>query len=116
MDCPGLFPEGCHGEADPCGSIAHLASAVSFGGVPAPPDLSPAEQLAKFVTEVGTESPFPIVAVFCVDNVDSLIEDRGTAFINESLAQLLAAIKEVLPSTSQIGQIQTTEFADYLYD
>lgn len=110
-ECPSLFPEGSHLEAIPVGSIAHLMSGLSFGGVAAGLNLMPAEQLNKTIAEVEAGAEFPVVAVFSVDNIDTLVQDRGTAFINESLAQLFAAMKEILPSACQIGQVQNTEFA-----
>jgi GGDEF domain-containing protein len=109
--CPSLFSQGSRLEAIPMGSISHLVSATTFGGVAPPLDLTPSEQLTKIIATADKSSPAPVVAVFSVDNVDSLVKQRGTAFVNATLAQLYAAIKETLQDASRIGQVQCTELA-----
>jgi diguanylate cyclase (GGDEF)-like protein len=110
-DPDSIFPEGSHLEAIPVGSITHLITSPSLGGLQTGLDLAPPEQLAARIKAAGSSETFPVVAVFVLSNVDDLLNARGTAFVNEALARLFAAMKEVLPSATLFGQLHSTELA-----
>ena len=113
--CQCLFPVGSHLESIPIGSISHLVSSTSFGGIAPILNLTPADQLTKVIASITREESVPLVASFSIDNVETLIKDRGTAFINEALAKLYESLTELLPVGSHLGLIQDTEFAAIAY-
>lgn len=110
-DSPVLFPVGSHLEAIPIGSIAHLASPSSFAGAAASLDIESSDQLASVIAAVKADDAFPVVSVYVIDNVQVLLQERGTAFVNEALSQLYQIVKSDMPHGAHIGQIQETEFA-----
>ncbi len=109
--CTSLFPLGCHLEAIPVGSISHLVSATTFAGVAPGLNLASSTQLRNAISPNKDEDQQLAIAVFSINDVETLLKQRGTAFVNQSLAKLFGAIKNHFPATTLIGQVQDTEFA-----
>jgi diguanylate cyclase (GGDEF)-like protein len=115
-ECHGLktIPIGSNLEAVPLGSISHLIG-QEYGISPfEEPNLVPAEKLLAIVTDAAERKLKPFVAVFVLNESDMVINERGTAFANEALANLFRSMKDELPANAKISQIKSIEFAVYL--
>jgi tetratricopeptide (TPR) repeat protein len=108
-----LFPVGSILEAVPVGTITHLLasddmiqSADSLIGDP--------NRLEDAVQRILKEGDQPLACVFALRNTNEIVEQRGTAFVNKTLAALYSAIFDYLPSSAIIGQISPDQFGAVL--
>ena len=105
---PGTFIVGSNLESIAMGSITHLISTDSFAGIVPGSNLSTAE---AFKTSLDSVKSPHAVAVFSLDALTEVAQQRGTAFVNAALAELYSSIKTTFPATLAISQIQNTDFA-----
>jgi GGDEF domain-containing protein len=116
QDLHASLPPGSHLELVPVGSIAHLLAPEPKLDVLRAPVLTPPEQLPKLVQEIANANIPTQAAIVALLDVNKLAKERGTAFVNTSLANLYKALREVFPIHKAIAQILPTQFAIVLSD
>jgi hypothetical protein len=105
----GLFPKDSRLEAVPVGSITHLilesGAPVEYAGR----EVARLSDLEGLVERIIQRKKLPTVIDVSLQNVNEIVEKRGTATVNAILADVYKALVRALPRSSLVGQVQTTE-------
>lgn len=105
----GTFATGSALEALPVGAISHLIS--SEPRLEGDFALVDATALPKLVASFLEKDMKLFAIVVSISNLDDLLTQRGTAFVNRALVRLCATLAESFPPTTKISQLHTTEIA-----
>ncbi|NGY04137.1 GGDEF domain-containing protein [Solimonas terrae] len=109
------FAVGSTLEAVPLGSIAHLLNNSPSASLEHQGDILKPEELQAYVDSICQEilGDGAAACVFAIEAPDVVLKDRGSAFVNSSLAKLYTSITELfLPLAKiRIGQIDQTSIA-----
>lgn len=106
-----VFPSGSLVEFMPAGTISHLITRDPVVQPVKTPILSKPEKLEKVIEKAVDKDLNPLCIVFVLDDIEIIERTRGTAFVNQSLANLYTTIKEVFPDSFDISQIDPDKLA-----
>lgn len=107
--CKGLFEPGSSLEAIPLGSISHLLTREDFlTGDEF--QLTTSKEVASRCKEAENDDIPTMAAVFSLANEVTLFKDRGSAFINQCLANLYQKIQSQFSDDVFILKVKDTEF------
>jgi len=106
-----IFPSGSLLEFMPAGTISHLITHDPVVQPVKTPILSKPEKLEKVIEKAVDRDLNPLCIVFVLDDIEIIERTRGTAFVNQSLANLYTTIKEVFPNSLDISQIDPNKLA-----
>jgi diguanylate cyclase (GGDEF)-like protein len=107
----GQFPGGSTLEVVPLGAIAHLVESGQFPGQFGVLNMTPIDTLNQVVHQSIKANEKISVVVCTIKNISGLAEARGSFFVNRALANLYESLRETLPGTNPISQVQSTQFA-----
>ncbi|MFK5915184.1 MAG: GGDEF domain-containing protein [Woeseiaceae bacterium] len=106
------FPTGSALESIPMGSIAHVIESESQNiGPSSIVDLLSIDQLKGEIGKDNHNDDSLSVIIFGISEFPELVKENGSAFINQSLANLYSTIKDKLSYSAKIAQMQLSEFA-----
>jgi diguanylate cyclase (GGDEF)-like protein len=98
-------------EAIPVGAIAHLIGPLAQSSTLRVPLLTSAERLPTIVSELVGQGVSPVACVFSIHDVESVLENKGSAYVNGVLATLHEVIRERFGTDAHVSQIQATQIA-----
>jgi hypothetical protein len=105
------FPVGALLEQVPVGAIRHLIGdddIISRADTHVLANRMTLGQRVKSLVDMGTG---PTAVVYTLTNVDELVHERGTGFVNRVLAQVYRTIRDQFPRGTEIGQVDTSSLA-----
>lgn len=99
------IPSGAWLELVPTGSITHLMADELLSGRVDLTVFSNISEFKKLIERVVDEGSQPYVAIFKIRSVESLEEERGSAFVNKVLSSLYKEIEKKFGDRASITQI-----------
>ena len=105
------FAVGSALELVPLGAIAHLLKGSVVGTGADGPTPTPADELPTTVKRIVEREQRPVAAVVVLDDVDALLQRRGSVFVNRALATLYGVLREVFGFDATVSQVAPMQFA-----
>jgi len=113
--CAGLFKPGSALESVPLGSISHLILQEEFLSKDEF-QLNSQKEVTSICKKADDDGKTVMAVVFSIRNEETLLKDRGSVFVNQCLANLYVAIRDVFSDNAYTIKVRDTEFAVVLID
>lgn len=107
--CAGLFKLGSSLESVPLGSISHLIHREAFLNED-DFQLNTLKEVTSKCMKADEDGETVMAVVFSMRNEETLLNDRGSVFVNQCLANLYLTIRDVFSDNAYIVKVRDTEF------
>ncbi len=105
----GLFKPGSSLESVPLGSISHLIHREEFLNEDEF-QFNTQKEVASKCKKADEDGETVMAVVFSMRNEETLLNDRGSVFVNQCLANLYVTIRDVFSDDAYIVKVRDTEF------